>query len=353
MFSTFTTIVLIASLLLGGGGATVAAAQNSQPNQLLYGVKVLSEDVRIGLSADPQSEYLLALEFANRRAAEIQKILQDDNTPPEMVQTRYQSQVEQAIQFAVNLPDDQAVRALEQIHAQLQTQQQTFLQFQAKGSAPTDATILLILQMLHEQLQLVEAGLTNPTQLRDQLHLRDQQRILNRQVSTTPGSQSTQVTPGTGDGNPWTTGTPTPGSGYGPGKGTGGCDNCTPTSTGQGGNPWTTGTPTPGSGYGPGPGPELTSTRTPGSGYGSGLQPTQSQNNQPTQAGPQSTQQQKNQPTQAAPQPAQQNKNQPTEADPQPAKGSQSAPSGSGAQSAPTGTESQSTTAPGGQGGKR
>jgi hypothetical protein len=343
MFSTFTTILLIASLILGGGGATVVAAQSSQPDQPLYSLKVMSEDTRINLSASPQSEYQLALEFANRRAEEIKTMLQTGSLPPESVQIRYQSQIEQAIQFALNLPDNQALKALDQIQTRLQTQQQTFLQVQANGSPHADAILNQTRQMLQVRLQWVEAGLTSPTILREQLRLMDQQRKQNRQGSSTPGGQATLVSPLNGSGNPWTTGTPTPGSGYGPGKGSGDCETCTPASGNSGNNPWTTGTPTPGSGYGPGPGPDPTRTCTPGSSTGPGPQPTQQQKNQPTQVEPQPTQQQKNQPTQADPQPTQQQINQPTQAGPQATPESQSTSPGPGP---------QPTSAPGGPGGK-
>jgi hypothetical protein len=294
MISTLATIILIVSFVLGGGGVTVAAAQSSQPDQPLYSVKVLSEDARMGLVVDPQSEYQLALQFADRREAEIRTMLVAGSIPPESVQTRYQDQVDQAIQFAINLPDDQATLALQQIQARLQTQQQALDQVQLNRSPDVDAALLRTQQMLKDRLQLVEAGLIDPVHLRDQLHLHDQQRTQDRQTMTSPAGQSTKLSSGTGNGNPWTTGTPTPGSGYGPGDGTGDCATCTPIGKSQAGNPWTTGTPVPGSGYGPGPGPDPTRSCTPGSGSGSALQPAQPQNNQPDQAGPQ----QKNQPDQ-------------------------------------------------------
>lgn len=344
MFSTLVTIVLIVSLVLGGGGITIAAAQNSQPDQPLYGVKVLSEDIQMGFSTDPQSEYQLALEFTNRRSEEIRTMAQAGNPPPETVQARYQNQVEQAIQFAVNLPDAQAVPALQQVQTRLQAQQQAL----ANGTPQTEATLLKVRQMLQERLQWVAAGVQDPASLREQFGKRDPQRKQDGQGSATPqGPANTQpaAITKTGSGNPQVTGTPTPGSGYGPGKGTATCENCTPTVNG---NPWTTGTPTPGSSYGPGPGLTPTGTHTPGSGYGPGPQPTQAgpqptqQQNQPTQAGPQPTQQQ-NQPTQAGPQATQQ-QNQPTQAGPKATQGPQSTSAGPGP---------QSTAGSGGPGGKR
>lgn len=338
MFSTLATIILITSLILGGGGATVAAAQNSQPDQPLYSLKIFGEDIRLGFSVDPKAEYQLALEFADQRAAEIQTMLQAGSLPPEQVQTRYQNQVEQAIQFALNLSDDQTAVALDQIRTHLQTHQQSFLQVQANASPRIEAALIQTRQMLQEHQQWVAAGLADPAKLREQLRLRNQALKQTPISSATPVGQSTQVATGTGSGNPWTTGTPTPGSAYGPGKGTAVCEFCTPTGSGQGSNPWTTGTPTPGSGYGPGPGPEPTQTCTPGN--GSGPQATQTQGNQPTQTGPQVTPPQHNQPTLTGPQPTQNQKNQPTQAGPQP---TQSTPSGSGNQATPNS---------GGQGGR-
>jgi hypothetical protein len=324
MISTFATAMLIVSLVIGGGGATIAAAQNSLPDQVLYGLKLMSEDIRLGLTTGVDAEYQLALEFSNHRAEEIRTMVQTGSVPPPAVQVRYQNQVEQAIRLAVSLPDNQAVRALEEVRIRLQAQQQALQQVQALGSPIAEAVLVQTRQMLQERLQWVEGGLVDPVKLRDQLRQRDQLHRQDSQKTTTPAGQGTQMAPGTGSGNPWTTGTPTPGSGYGPGKGAGDCPTCTPTGDGQDGNPWTTGTPTPGSGYGPGPGPDPTRTCTPGDGNGPGPQPTQP-NNQPTQAGPHATQP-NHQSTQAGPQSTQPN-NQPTQAG------------------------SQSTTAPGGPGG--
>lgn len=304
MFSTLTTILLILSLALGGSGATVAAAQNSLPDEPLYSLKVMSEDARLGLAAGSQSEYQLALEFANRRAEEICAMLQAGKVPPEAVQTRYQNLVEQAIRLAAGLSNSEVAPALEQVHTRLQAQQQTMLQIQPNGSQAVEAVIMRTQSMLQERLQWVDEGLSDPARLR--MRLQEQQRKRDQQNLSTPAGQAATGMPETGAGNPWTTGTPTPGSGYGPGAGTGECLNCTPTgnANSQGSNPWTTGTPTPGSGYGPGPGPQPTGTCTPGASYGPSAQPTQAgpqptQNKQPTQGAQPTTNGQKTQPTSA------------------------------------------------------
>ena len=162
MIGTFTTIMLIVMLALGGGGVTAVAAQSSQPDQPLYDVKLWTEDIRLNLAADPQTQYELISDFANRRFEEIQTILQANNIPSEVIQLRYRDQLEEMIRFALNLPDDQAILALQQIQESLQTQQQTFRQAQTNGSLTTETVLLQTRDMIQERLSWVEEGLTSP-----------------------------------------------------------------------------------------------------------------------------------------------------------------------------------------------
>ena len=293
MVNTLATIALIVSLIIGGGGATVAAAQGSQPEDLLYELKILSEDFRLNIDSDPESQYQTALDFASRRIVEINNTIAEGGIPSDAVLTRYQKQVEQSIRYALNLPDAEAIQALEKIQTRLQTQEQALLQIQANGSLLAEATLLQTREMIQTRMQWVEVGLSDPIQLRDQIRLRDRDREQDQDCTATPNSSKTPTAPGNGDGNPWTTGTPTQGSGYGPG-----------------------------------PGPEPSSTCTPK--YGQTSQPTKqptTQPNKPTDAGPNPTQS-PNKPTDSGPhvtpdpnQPTTQPTHQPThQPQPQPTK---------------------------------
>jgi hypothetical protein len=235
MFTPFGTIMLIIALVFGGSGVTVAAAQGSQPDQLLYDVKLLSESTLLNLTSSPESQFNLALGFETRRADEILTIVDSGAILSAEVMTRFQSQIDQAIRLALNLSDDQVIQAFEQIQTRLQTQQQALIQVQTNGSPMAEAAMIQTREMIQERLQLLDAGEENYLQLRDQLRLQDQQNNLDQQNSNTPSAQGSQMAPGTDAGNPWTTGTPTPGSGYGPGSGTGDCTTCPPSGYGPGG----------------------------------------------------------------------------------------------------------------------
>jgi hypothetical protein len=281
MFTGLTTVILALMLIFGGGGITLASAQNSLPDQPLYNLKLWSEELRFNLTADPQAAWQLALSFANRRASEVQAMFAAGQTPSQAVQERYQSQVEQAIRRAAGLPGDQALRALEQTRQQLRLQEQALNQIQIQNNPQAEMVRERLRYMLQERLNWVEAGIER------QQH-RNGSPAQGPVPATATAEPTDNVTPSgalpagaaTHDaGNPWTTGAPTPGSGYGPGPGDGACETCTPAG---GNNPWTTGTPTPGGSYGPGPDPTQS-----GSNNGGETQPTQSPANTQT---PKSTQ---------------------------------------------------------------
>ncbi|MEW6180742.1 MAG: DUF5667 domain-containing protein, partial [Chloroflexota bacterium] len=198
MVNPILALVLVLSLVFGGGGATVAAAQNSLPDQPLYGLKLWSEDARMSLTSQPESGWQVAMQFAERRVAEIRAMIEAGKQPDEALQLRYEAQLEQALRLAQNLPDEQTLRALEQIRERLRLQEQQMSQLPAN-----QAVVAQTRKMIQQRLQWVENGLQEPQQFRQRL----QQGLPPQEV---PPAQP-------GKGNPWTDDTPTPGSGYGPG----------------------------------------------------------------------------------------------------------------------------------------
>jgi hypothetical protein len=234
--SVLTTLMLIVALVFGGSGAAYAAAQPSLPDQPLYGLKLAGEDLQMQLTANVQNRLELALKFSQRRVDEMEKMADAGKDIPASVQARWQQQVQEAVHLATNMPEEGGrTRAMLQVHEQLQTQAQ--LMDQAADVPLMQQTR----QMIQQQLRQVE------------------QIMAGFGPGGKPEDNPQGGNPSAG-GNPWTTGTPTPGSSYGPGPGA--CENCTPQGSNtpqggnpsSGGNPWTSDTPTPGSGYGPGPG---------------------------------------------------------------------------------------------------
>ena len=286
MFASLVSILVVVSLFLGGTGATVFAAQGSLPNQPLYGVKILSEDLRLDLAGDPQDQLELNLAFAERRMEEFNATFQRGAPLSEAVLARYRQQLDQALKLACGLDDPQLARVLERIRLNLHSQEQALEHLQGLAGPQAEAGLARAQDMIRTRLRRVEDGLRNPQGFRKQAGGQQPGQEI-------PGGPSASQVPAGGAGSsygpgPFVTGTPTPGSGYGPGPGPDA--SVTPGSGeryGPGPNPSHTpcsgegscesNGPGPGSGTvtegGDGPGPGADDGETPGSGAGSGPGP--------------------------------------------------------------------------------
>lgn len=245
MFNITMAVLIVLGVIFGGGATTVAAAQTALPEQALYPIKIWSEDIRLGWEIDPQAKLDLELQFTARRAEEIGAMLVAGGPVSEPVLTRFENQQRQTLEYAAGMSDELVLPALEQVRNQARQQEQLMMQLQV--AEPVAAQIRARIQiMMQAQAQTAQQGIDDPLWLREQLRLHE--RIHLATPTTTEPSLPT-ATSATGN-NPWTTGTPTPLSGYGPGESQ---------------NPWTEGTPTPGSGYGPGTGTGNNPNPSPGS----------------------------------------------------------------------------------------
>lgn len=302
MFNFAMTILLVLGLFLGSGSATLAMAQTSMPDEALYPLKIWSEDSRLRWGETDQDRLQLMIEFNNRRMEEIRTMLQNGQVPPEAVLTRTQNQLEYALRLAAGLPEEESTPALLRLQDHLQLQLQVMMQLRLPDNA--DPALLQvqarIRTMLTERVQLAGQGIEDPLWLREQLQIREQQRLQqesgqqeqnqyqnqeqNReqnqecqlldcqenQQRNNNGESGADTLDAAGD-NPWVDGTPTPYSSYGPGESQNPWTDLTPTpgsdyGPGESQNPWTEQTPTPGTGYGPGPGPDVTCTPQPNNG---------------------------------------------------------------------------------------
>lgn len=291
------SILLILSLLAGGAGATVYAAQDSLPDQTLYNVKILSEEISAYLASGDEARLALQMQYANRRVEEAITLCKAGVDPSPAVLDRLQRHLDQALSIIASMGEDQMIRTLLRLRANLQKQEQSL-----SGVPDPNGLLIQIRKTLRARLQWTEFGLDDPSQFRWQVRARNHfnhspdhpgegpDASTSRGITPTaepagggygPGFGITHTpthscgfsaghgaSPTTGNGNgygsgPHATCTPTPGngSGYGPGPGQPPDDR-----DGFGPGPYAIGTPTPGSGYGPGPG--LDPTCTPGAGNG-------------------------------------------------------------------------------------
>jgi hypothetical protein len=247
-----TAVLVILILALGAAPVTVYAAQSSLPNDLLYPVKVLTEDWLLN-NAPESSRLALALQFAERRVSEMTSLQAQANPIPEGVLARFEQHETLAMQTAAGLANGELAQALEQFQIHISAQEQLLTRVQNAGQ-PDDPVILQAQVVLQYQARLVEVGLRDP---------RDFRRHVNgaplNSTPTHPADEPGETAPPQG--------TQVPGSGPGPQPGPLPAD---PTATAPGGTgPAAGATVTPGSGgsdtggSGTGSGPAATKTPAP------------------------------------------------------------------------------------------
>ncbi len=298
MLNILLVVVMAIGFVFGGAGITVYAAQDSLPDEALYGVKTWSEDTRLSWANSAQERLELTLGFTQRRVLEIGELQAAGKTVTAGVITRLHEELNTALQLAAGMDEPQMVQALEQIRLQAATQSQTIATLASAAAGGSDEDLEKLQERLREQAQMASTGQADPQGFRQQVRDRDrtsQPTLAPTEATALDAGEETPTgkpgqggngngqggqaskTPGQGAGepNPGVTPQPTGGS-YGPGE----QPSTTPGGYGPGEpNPSHTPQPTGGS-YGPGAGNGQPS-ETPGGGYGPG-EPNPSATSQPT-----------------------------------------------------------------------
>jgi uncharacterized membrane protein YgcG len=122
MFVLAIKFVLVLAVVLGGAGVTAAAAQSSLPNEALYPIKLLVEEVESSLAASPDAQIDAQLDHAQQRVSELAQLNERGAAIPADAPTRLQTQLQAALHIAAQLDDQRLPAALDRI--QLRTQDQ-------------------------------------------------------------------------------------------------------------------------------------------------------------------------------------------------------------------------------------
>ena len=168
MFATLMTILITALLVVGGAGGTVYAAQDSQPNDFLYPVKTLSEDVRLDRATQPESQMQLALQFANRRADEMAALVSAGQAIPAAVYNRWLAEVDLSMELAAELDDNDLQGALLHIERNLRDQDRVMGMTQAGAPDHANPVMEQARALLQNQIRLAQTGQEDPLAYRRQ-----------------------------------------------------------------------------------------------------------------------------------------------------------------------------------------
>jgi uncharacterized membrane protein YgcG len=180
------TLVIVG--LLFGGSATVAAAQDDLPNQSLYQLKLMSENVNLWFVSDPAQQINMLMEQAQTRIQEMESLASQGIVPPAEVAVQAQERIQRALQIAAQMDEASQQLALQQIRARLQTQEQQMLHLQQGACTECDPMLQQTREMLQLRLRDVEGSLATPPANQNQ---NQNQNQYQNQFQTTQTPQPT------------------------------------------------------------------------------------------------------------------------------------------------------------------
>ena len=156
------SVIAVLALALGSIGGTVYAAQASGPNDLLYGVKTLSEDIQVGLESDPQDRLDLYTQFASRRLTEIQAQIDAGEEVSEKALALLEKHTQKMLEEAAKMDEQGLGNALSQIEQNLQKQNQMMEEMGKEHPQGGPPGLLKAQEKIRERLELVEDGMKEP-----------------------------------------------------------------------------------------------------------------------------------------------------------------------------------------------
>jgi hypothetical protein len=159
--------ILVIAGLLAGGGMTVRAAQDDLPNEPLYGVKTLSENVSLQFQNNPEAKVERLMELAQTRVQEMKQLIESGQTPPDQVRLRLEQHLQQTLQLCSNMDDAALDQTLLQLRDQLQQHERDMQRLQDHATPDTQPILERTRTMLQTRLQLVNDGLQNHEMFRN------------------------------------------------------------------------------------------------------------------------------------------------------------------------------------------
>ncbi len=161
------TILAVVLFALSSIGGTVYAAQGSLPDDLLYPVKTLTEDIQIGLESDPEERLDLYASFTNRRLEEIKAQIQAGEEISPKALARLEKLSEKMLQQATQMGEKGLENALRQIQQALEKQNQVMEKLQKQTPGGGAPGLVKAQKNIQERLELVENGINEPQGFRE------------------------------------------------------------------------------------------------------------------------------------------------------------------------------------------
>lgn len=164
---SFVSIVLAVVLFIGAGGGTVYAAQTAMPDELLYPLKLVSEDVLVGITSAPEARVNLLQYYANRRIEEISREILDGDVPDSAIQERLQDQLRLMDKTLDQVGDQDQLRLKDQTRDMLRQHDQIITVLSQYSDDEQKQALEDAQNQVHNHLRNLGAEVPNPQLIRE------------------------------------------------------------------------------------------------------------------------------------------------------------------------------------------
>jgi len=154
--------VMAVALAVTGVGGGVVLAEDTLPGDLLYPVKLLSEDARLALTQDPADRAALVMAFVAERVEEMERLAQRGEEIPAATVTLMTRQMEQVMVEIARSRPEEAPALLERVMENARVHQQVLEQAGVGGGEKTQARLL---EACQEMERIRESAENDPTYL--------------------------------------------------------------------------------------------------------------------------------------------------------------------------------------------
>lgn len=165
--SALVGLLMALVVLFGGGGVTALAAQQAQPDDLLYPVKLAAEDVRYDLTTDPAHQFGLLEALAERRLEEMEHLASAGEVIPVEAALRLEEHLGLALQAAAQVGDPELTRLLERLQIRLELQLQTMQQLRLAD--PNGAALRTAEEAMIQAQARIQDALHDPAAFRQRM----------------------------------------------------------------------------------------------------------------------------------------------------------------------------------------
>jgi len=167
-------VVMVIAIAMTGAGGGVVLAGDSLPGDLLYPVKLISEDVKLLLSTDPADRAELAMTYAGERVEEMEKLANQGEVIPDTVLARMTRQMEQTmVEIAHSRPED-VPALLERVMGRTKAHLRVLEQAGTGAGEENQTRLRQASQVMECAQEAVSAGLSDPDRYREQYQHRNE-----------------------------------------------------------------------------------------------------------------------------------------------------------------------------------